>query len=105
MGSVTIAMPAAQRVAKQVKGNLMAIMTLVYGVGQIAGPLLANMLYTRSHTFSSSLIAAACALVIAAAMSALSLRESADPHGEFSYPSAKTVLCRCLVFDNIDFSN
>jgi len=69
MGTVTIAMPAAQRVASQVRGNLMAIMTVVYGVGQIVGPLAANALYAHSHTFSLSLLAASAALVIAAVMS------------------------------------
>ncbi|MDR6412793.1 MFS family permease [Paraburkholderia terricola] len=73
MGTVTIAMPAAQSVARQVRGNLMAIMTVIYGVGQIVGPIAANALYAQSHGFSSSLVAAAAALVVAAAMSALIL--------------------------------
>lgn len=73
MGTVTIAMPAAQRVASKVRGNLMAIMTVVYGIGQIAGPMAANALYAQSHTFSSSLVAAAGALVVAAIMSVLLL--------------------------------
>ncbi|MFL9945551.1 YbfB/YjiJ family MFS transporter [Paraburkholderia agricolaris] len=73
MGTVTIAMPAAQRVASKVRGNLMAIMTVIYGVGQIAGPVAANALHAQSHTFSSSLVAAAGALVVAAVMSVLVL--------------------------------
>ena len=39
-----------------------AIMTLVYGVGQIVGPGLAGSLYAQSHSFNSSLLAAAGAL-------------------------------------------
>jgi len=73
MGTVTIAMPAAQRVAGKVRGNLMAIMTVIYGIGQIAGPMVANVLYAHSHTFSSSLVAAAGALIVAAIMSVLAL--------------------------------
>ncbi|MFL9867053.1 YbfB/YjiJ family MFS transporter [Paraburkholderia fungorum] len=73
MGTVTIAMPAAQRVASKVRGNLMAIMTVVYGIGQIAGPMAANALHAQSHTFSSSLVAAAGTLVVAAVMSVLLL--------------------------------
>ncbi|WP_347556856.1 YbfB/YjiJ family MFS transporter [Robbsia sp. KACC 23696] len=69
-GTVTIAMPAAQRVAHQFRGNLMAIMTLAYGLGQIVGPLGASALYTQSHSFSSSLLAAGAALVLAATITA-----------------------------------
>jgi predicted MFS family arabinose efflux permease len=42
-----------------------AIMTLVYGVGQIIGPVLAGSLYAQSHSFNSSLLAAAGALLLA----------------------------------------
>ena len=65
MGTVTIAMPAAQRAARQSGTNLLATMTLAYGIGQIIGPLLADGLYALSHTFNSSLLSAAAALVIA----------------------------------------
>jgi MFS family permease len=65
MGTVTIAMPAAQGAAKQVPGNLMAIMTFVYGLGQISGPLVANIFYERFQSLSGSLIAAAVALLAA----------------------------------------
>lgn len=63
MGTVTIAMPAAQRIAKVSGSNLMAKMTVVYSVGQIGGPLVANGFYAHTHSFSWSLIAAAAALV------------------------------------------
>jgi len=66
MGTVTIAMPAAQRIAKASGSNLMAKMTVVYGVGQIAGPLVANGFYAHTHSFSWSLVAAAAALVFGA---------------------------------------
>jgi len=69
MGTVTIAMPAGQRLAKASGGNLMAKMTVVYSVGQIAGPLVANGFYARTHSFSWSLITAAVALVCGALIS------------------------------------
>ncbi|HEU4817904.1 YbfB/YjiJ family MFS transporter [Janthinobacterium sp.] len=65
VGTVTIAMPAAQRVAVKAGTNMTAIMTLVYGVGQIVGPVLAGSLYAQSHSFNSALLAAAGALLLA----------------------------------------
>ena len=65
VGTVTIAMPAAQRAAVKAGTNMMAIMTLVYGVGQIIGPVLAGSLYAQSHSFNSALLAAAGALLLA----------------------------------------
>ncbi len=65
MGTVTIAMPAARKVAAKVQFNMLAIMTASYGVGQIIGPLMANALYTRTASFDASLIIAAMALLIA----------------------------------------
>lgn len=64
-GTVTIAMPAAQRLARHTGKNVLAIMTLMYSVGQIIGPMVAELLHTYSHSFSSALLAAALALVIA----------------------------------------
>ena len=72
-GTVTIAMPAAQRSARQTGSSLLARMTLAYGAGQIAGPLVAGALYSPGHGFSLSLAAAAAALGAAGAMSVLAL--------------------------------
>lgn len=69
VGTVTIAMPAAQRAAVKAGTNMMAIMTVVYGVGQIIGPVLAGSLYAQSHSFNSALLAAAGALLLAIVMS------------------------------------
>jgi hypothetical protein len=69
VGTVTIAMPAARRLARAVRFNMLAGMTAAYGVGQILGPLVANMLYSSTQSFSSSLLVAASVLVIAAALS------------------------------------
>jgi MFS family permease len=67
MGTVTIAMPAARRVAGTVGFNILAIMTAAYGVGQIVGPLVATSLYARWQSFDASLVLAALTLVVAAA--------------------------------------
>ena len=69
VGTVTIAMPAAQRAAVKAGTNMMAIMTVVYGVGQIIGPVLAGSLYAQSHSFNSAILAAAGALLLAIAVS------------------------------------
>ncbi|ENX41205.1 YbfB/YjiJ family MFS transporter [Acinetobacter sp. NIPH 2100] len=74
MGTVTIAMPVAQRIARQSKNNLIAIMTVVYGLGQIIGPITANALFTIYHTLNSSLITAATALLIATLISLKSVK-------------------------------
>lgn len=65
MGTVTIAMPAARRLAAKVRFNMLAIMTASYGVGQIIGPLMASAVYTRTQSFDASLLIAALALVVA----------------------------------------
>jgi predicted MFS family arabinose efflux permease len=67
-GTVTIAMPAARRVAGTTRFDMVSIMTASYGVGQIVGPLMAGALYARTRSFDASLVIAACALVVAAGL-------------------------------------
>lgn len=67
MGTATIAMPAARQVASRVRFNMLAAMTAVYGVGQIAGPLASSALYHWSGSFAPALLVAAAALLLAAA--------------------------------------
>lgn len=69
MGTVTITMPVAQHLTRQAKNNLIAIMTVVYSIGQIIGPIVANTLFAVTHSLNSSLITAAIALIIAAVIS------------------------------------
>jgi len=71
MGTVTIAAPAARRLARKVRFNLFAVMTAAYGVGQIVGPLVSTALMHGSNNFGESLGVAAAALVIAATLCAL----------------------------------
>jgi MFS family permease len=66
MGTVTIAMPAARRAAHQVRFNMLAIMTAAYGVGQVAGPLVASWLFGLTSSFDASLLDAGGVLSVAA---------------------------------------
>jgi len=66
MGTATISMLAARRVAHTVRFNILAAMTASFGLGQIIGPLVASTLYARSQSFSASLQVATAALVLAA---------------------------------------
>lgn len=68
MGTVTIALPEARRLAESVSFNMIAAMTATYGIGQIAGPLAAGALYSSSGSFTPSLIAASLSLLIAIAI-------------------------------------
>lgn len=71
MGTVTIAAPAARRLAHRVNFNLFAVMTAAYGVGQIVGPLVSAALMHGGSNFGEPLGIAATALVIAATLCAL----------------------------------
>ena len=66
MGTVTIAMPAARQAAGTVRFNMLAAMTAAYGAGQIAGPVIADALHARGHSFGASLVLAALTLLAAA---------------------------------------
>lgn len=68
MGTVTIAIPAARRLAASVRFNIIAIMTASYGVGQIVGPLMASALYAETASFDASLMVAALALLVGGAL-------------------------------------
>ena len=69
VGTVTIALPAARKVAALVRFDMIAVMTLAYGAGQIAGPFVANALYLSSGSFDASLLVAGLVLLTAAALS------------------------------------
>lgn len=69
LGTVTIAMPAAQRIAGLGSGSLMATMTVLYSIGQILGPLAASAIFAVTQTLSLSLVAASIALLIGVVLS------------------------------------
>lgn len=66
MGTITIAMPSARRIAHGARFNLMSVMTAAFGLGQIAGPLVSSALFAQTHTFDASLLVAGAALVVGA---------------------------------------
>lgn len=72
VGVVTIAMPAAKRIAADVGFNMMAAMTAAYGVGQIIGPLVSSALIAHTHSSTPSLVAAGGGPVVAALCCAVS---------------------------------
>lgn len=63
MGTVTLVISAAQQHQKH---NLIALLTLFYSIGQILGPLVANILFSITGTLNAALIAASLSLLIAA---------------------------------------
>lgn len=68
MGTITIAMPSARRIAHGARYNLISVMTAAFGVGQIAGPLVSSALFAHTHAFDASLSAAGVALAVGAAL-------------------------------------
>lgn len=62
------AMREARRLWPHAVPRLMGLMTAVYGIGQIAGPPLANRLFAATGGFDASLAAAAASLVLGMAM-------------------------------------
>ncbi|MCP2040787.1 MFS family permease [Neisseria sp. HSC-16F19] len=68
MGTVTLVMPLAQQLAKNSRRNLIALATVAYSIGQIAGPLVSGQLYQWTHSFHLSLLLATAALLAGAWM-------------------------------------
>jgi MFS family permease len=66
MGTTTIAMLAARRVAHTMRVSILAMMTACFGIGQIVGPLIASAMYAPHHSFEGSLTTVTVALVVAA---------------------------------------
>ena len=79
VGTVTIALSAARTLAARVRYNIVAAMTAAYGIGQIAGPLVSDILLSRTHTFVGPLVAAGGALLVALAACLLPRRALALP--------------------------
>ncbi len=85
MGTVTIALPKAKSLSHQVSFNMIAAMTALYGVGQIAGPLIAGALYQIAASFNPALYAAALALLIAAGLVFTERQASQSPRFAAAY--------------------
>lgn len=66
MGTATISMLSARRIAHTMRSSILAAMTASFGLGQIVGPFVASAFYASTQSFSASLLAAGSALGIAA---------------------------------------
>jgi hypothetical protein len=72
IGTVTNAMPAVQRIARARKIRQVATMTVSYGIGQVAGPIVAHVMCPQSQ-FLRSLRATAASRAAAGLISLLAL--------------------------------
>ncbi|MGK4329218.1 MFS transporter [Lonsdalea quercina] len=69
MGTTSLVMPLAKRIRVPRHINLLGLVTLTYGIGQIAGPLLTSALKSGPHAVVSAIVCGAIALFIASGMS------------------------------------
>lgn len=79
MGTATIAMSAARVVAAQLSFNILAVMTAGYGIGQILGPLMSDLLFHRYGGFEAPLAAAGAVLALAVTFCAYGRSEASVP--------------------------
>ncbi|MEX3021720.1 MFS transporter [Kluyvera sp. STS39-E] len=69
MGTSSLVMPLAKRIHAPQKINLLGLVTLTYGIGQIAGPLMVSAFQSNNNGMTISILSGACALFIAAGIS------------------------------------
>lgn len=69
MGTVSLVISLAKQLRPPRKINLLGAVTLSYGIGQIAGPLLAGALYSGTKTVTTVTVYGAVSLFIAALIS------------------------------------
>ncbi|RYC47319.1 MFS transporter [Pectobacterium zantedeschiae] len=67
MGTTSLVMPLAKRLHAPHGINLLGLVTLTYGIGQILGPLLTSVL-TDTHAVTPAILCSAAALFIAAGL-------------------------------------
>ncbi|AYH49032.1 MFS transporter [Dickeya fangzhongdai] len=81
MGTTSLVMPLARRLHAPHSINMLGLVTLTYGVGQIIGPLLTSALQASSHAVSMAIVCGAVALFAAAAISQLNhlVRQKSAP--------------------------
>ncbi|HEE0095067.1 TPA: YbfB/YjiJ family MFS transporter, partial [Citrobacter braakii] len=69
MGTSSLVMPLAKKISAPQKINLLGLVTLTYGIGQIAGPLIVSAFQNNKNGMTISILSGACALFIAAGIS------------------------------------
>jgi len=68
MGITALGLVGARRLSGGDPRRTLALMTAAFGFGQIAGPAFAGLVHDRTGSFVPPSLAAACALVVAAAL-------------------------------------
>lgn len=76
MGTSSLVMPLAKKLKAPQKVNLLGLVTLTYGVGQIAGPLMVSAFESRGHSITGPTLLGAGALFIAAGISHVQYRKT-----------------------------
>lgn len=76
MGTSSLVMPLAKKLHAPQKVNLLGLVTLTYGVGQIAGPLMVSAFENRGQSLTGPTLLGAGALFIAAGISHLQYRKT-----------------------------
>ncbi|MEB6633352.1 MFS transporter [Kluyvera cryocrescens] len=76
MGTSSLVMPLAKKIKAPQKVNLLGLVTLTYGVGQIAGPLMVSAFENRGQSLTGPTLLGAGALFIAAGISHLQYRKT-----------------------------
>jgi hypothetical protein len=69
MGTTSLVMPLARQLSVPRNINLLGLVTLTYGIGQILGPLLTSLLGSGAQAIISATLCGAIALFIAAIIS------------------------------------
>lgn len=77
MGTTSLVMPLTRQVRAPHRINLLGLVTLTYGIGQILGPLLTSLLHSRLNTVTPAIMCGAVALFIAAGISQYCLDKKA----------------------------
>lgn len=73
MGTTSLVMPLARQLSVPGNINLLGVVTLTYGIGQIVGPMLTSMLGSGSEALTYATLWGAAALFLAATISAIQL--------------------------------
>lgn len=71
MGTSSLVMPLARKIRAPKKINLLGLVTLTYGVGQIVGPLIVSAFQSNKNGMTYSILLGAVSLFIAAGISYL----------------------------------
>ncbi|HGN9372227.1 TPA: MFS transporter [Citrobacter pasteurii] len=71
MGTSSLVMPLARKISAPKKINLLGLVTLTYGIGQVLGPLVVSVFQSNKNGMTYSILLGAVSLFIAAAISYL----------------------------------